>query len=73
MPDTTRIDARRFAAHVHEVVELHGDGASFATLETRVNSMAVADEQQSALWLLAFSLRNGANAYSRPGLAPTAP
>ena len=50
----------RFAAHVHEVIDLDAHGASLATIERRVDAMSADDEEQSALWLLAFSLHNGA-------------
>ncbi len=60
-----------FAAHVHEVVDLDAHGASLATIEERVNAMPADREEQSALWLLAFSLRNGARV-PRGGLDPLA-
>lgn len=55
------LQTRRFAEHVHEVVDLDAHGASLATIEERVNAMPADREEQSALWLLAFSLRNGAH------------
>ena len=57
----------RFAAHVHEVIDLDAHGASMATIESHVDAMSVDGEEQSALWLLAFSLHNGAQA---PHTAP---
>jgi hypothetical protein len=48
-----------FARHVHEVVDLDAHGASYASIEARVDAMRVDREERSALWSLAFSLRNG--------------
>lgn len=53
----------RFAAHVHEVVDLDAHGASLETIEARVDSMVADREEQSALSLLASSLRNGAHTH----------
>jgi hypothetical protein len=49
--------ARRFAAHVHEVVGLDKRRAPLEAIEARIDSMTVDVEEQSALWLLAWSLR----------------
>lgn len=56
----------RFAAHVHEIIDLDAHGASLATIEECVGAMTADGEEQSALWLLAFSLRNGALANRDP-------
>jgi hypothetical protein len=47
----------RFAAHVHEVVGLDKRRAPAEAMEARIDSMIVDVEEQSALWLLARSLR----------------
>jgi hypothetical protein len=47
----------RFAAHVHEVVGLDKRRAPPEAIEARIDSMTVDVEEQSALWLLARSLR----------------
>lgn len=52
--------AGRFAEHVHEVVDLDAHGASYESIEARVDSMPVDREERSALWSLAFSLHTGA-------------
>lgn len=48
----------RFAAHVHEVVDLDAHGASYASIEASVDAMHVGHEERSALWSLACSLCN---------------
>jgi hypothetical protein len=48
-----------FAAHVHEVVDLDKHGASLEAVEASIDSMPIDVEESSALWLLAWSLRNG--------------
>jgi|SRR5450755_4371410 len=50
-------DASRFAAHVHEVVGLDKRRVPLQAIEACIDSMTVDVEQQSALWLLAWSLR----------------
>jgi hypothetical protein len=57
----------RFAAHVHEVVGLHEQDAPFEAVEECIDSLTVDMEEQSALWLLAWSLRNGATIHRGVG------
>jgi hypothetical protein len=52
-----------FSAHVNEIVDLHERRAPFETVESRIDLLCLDEEEQSALWLLAFSLRNGANVH----------
>jgi hypothetical protein len=49
--------ARRFAAHVHEIVGLDKRRAPLEAIEACIDSMTVDVEEQSALWVLAWSLR----------------
>lgn len=53
----------RFAAHVNEIVDLHDRQAPFETVESRIDLLPVDEERRSVLWLLAFSLRNGASSH----------
>ena len=46
-----------FARHVHEVVVLDARGASYETVEARVDAMNAGREERSALWALASSLQ----------------
>lgn len=50
-------DARRFAAHVHEVVGLDKRRAPLEAMEARIDAMTVDVGERSAMWLLAWSLR----------------
>lgn len=52
-----------FAAHVHEVVDLDAHGATLEAIEEHLDAMPLDQEEESALWLLAYSLRNGAHAH----------
>ena len=52
--------SRRFARHVHEVIELDARGASHEMVEARVDAMHVDREERSALWSLASSLHDAA-------------
>jgi hypothetical protein len=47
----------KFAAHVHEVIGMNRRSATLPAIETRIESMTPDTEEQSALWLLAWSLR----------------
>jgi hypothetical protein len=47
-----------FAAHVHQVVDLDGQGASIAAVETHIDSMDLDMQEEAALCLLASSLHN---------------
>lgn len=57
--------ASRFAAHVHDVVGLDKRSAPLEAIGACIDSMTVDVEEQSALWLLAWSLR----ARQKPGFA----
>jgi hypothetical protein len=48
----------RFAARIHDVVDLDVRGAPFEAIESFIDSLSYDVEEQSALWLLAWSLRN---------------
>ena len=49
--------ASRFAAHVHEVVGLDKRRAPLKAIGACIDSMTIDMEEQSALWLLVWSLR----------------